>query len=251
MQKSATAPGPDLPRRDTIGSRDSRGDTDGPGAVRNSLLFSLRYSKSNSTDRNTALLTISKSSRSAGLAPALRNEMTSSRSVQEKETRSFRPSVILRKAECNGRSNGVPLYCASAFCATKSAVISPSETSMFGNPVTGFRVIEAKPQRIVFDRQPKAVTHEIDVPLNGLGRDFELLGDFSAIWKMPVLQTRHGSASSARAADGKNRRPAALDRLAASSFCSNGSAGRSIDARLAPQTRPARARLQGRSPSPK
>ena len=49
-------------------------------------------------------------------------------------------------------------------------------------------VIKTEAQRIIFDRQSQAVSHEIDVPLNRLGRDFELLSNLSAIRKMPVLQ---------------------------------------------------------------
>ena len=47
---------------------------------------------------------------------------------------------------------------------------------MFGKLGDRLRVIKAEAQRIVFDRQPQAVSHEIDVALNGLGRDLELPG---------------------------------------------------------------------------
>ena len=50
---------------------------------------------------------------------------------------SFRPSVIFPKAVFSDFSKGVPLYCSIAFWATKSATISPSDTSMLGKAVTG------------------------------------------------------------------------------------------------------------------
>ena len=57
-----------------------------------------------------------------------------------------------------------------------------------GKTRDGFGVDESEIQLIVFDRQPELVAHEVDVPLHGLGRDFELVGQLPTIGKTSRLE---------------------------------------------------------------
>jgi hypothetical protein len=43
---------------------------------------------------------------------------------------------------------------------------------------------------MIIDRQPEAVTHEIDVALDRLGRNFQLGPNLLTVWKLLRLQGR-------------------------------------------------------------
>ena len=51
-------------------------------------------------------------------------------------------------------------------------------------------VMKTKAQRVVLDRQTQPVAHEIDIALDGLGRDLDLLRDLAAIRKRIRAQLR-------------------------------------------------------------
>ena len=110
-----------------------------------------------------------------GFARRCETRSPQSSSLQLKVTASFKPCPILRKAARSGASKGVPRYCCSAFCATKSATISPSDTWILGKFVDRLRVNETEMQLVVLDRQPELVAHELDVALDRLRRDLQLV----------------------------------------------------------------------------
>jgi hypothetical protein len=50
-----------------------------------------------------------------------------------------------------------------------------------GKAGDGLRVVEAELDLVVLDGEAEAVAHEVDIALDGLWRDFELVGEFAAI----------------------------------------------------------------------
>ncbi len=53
----------------------------------------------------------------------------------------------------------------------------------------GLRVNEPEMELVVFDRQPEPVPHEVDVALDRLRGHFQLVGQFSAVWKIAGNQS--------------------------------------------------------------
>ena len=91
------------------------------------------------------------------------------------------PLSKFSNAVFSGFSKDVPRYCSIAFWATNNALTSPSDTSIPGEARDRFGVNGAEMELIVFDRKAEPVAHEVDVALDGFGRNLQFVGQLAAI----------------------------------------------------------------------
>jgi hypothetical protein len=77
-----------------------------------------------------------------------------------------------------GFSMLVPRYCCKAFSATRRANKLPFGNLHGGEGADLLRVMVRPPRRgIELQRQQQPVPHELQIPIDGFGADFELAGE--------------------------------------------------------------------------